>query len=346
MINIYKYSRAFYVLLFVFIALSGSLSAQQVTEYAKLDSLKVGDTFTYSITLEKDRAYNSVLYPDSSAFGSPFEIRSRQHFKITDFKDSLVYRIQYFGTEDSRIPRLPVRLIADSDTNTVFTRPVPVHFKSVLQSEDEEFRPLKPIFDFAAAIWPYLLALLLLAAIGWYVYKRYKEGLEQDEPEPKPEFEPVPFSNPMETLANTLTQLKSFNFDSKEDFKHFYIQLGDAIRTYFEDLYRIPALESTSREIIYQLERRRVDQRLIDQTKKVLNEADMVKFAKFTPTEKQARAALSAGEDFMSVAREVDSTRLERMRRRHREQVEQKRRKFEARHAGEQEPEHLQPQES
>lgn len=346
MIRFHTYSRTFCLLLFVFITLNGSMSAQQVTEYATLDSLKVGDTFTYSIALEKDRAYNSVLYPDSTHFGTPFEIRSRQHFKVTDFRDSLVYRVQYFGTEDTRIPRLPVRLIADSDTTTVYTRPVPVYFKSVLQAEDEEFRPLKPIFDFAAAIWPYLLALLILAMVGWYLYKRYKEGLEQVKPEPKPKFEPVPFTNPMETLASTLTQLKSFKFDSKEDFKQFYIQLGDAIRTYFEDLYRIPALESTSREIIYQLERRRVDQRLIDQTKKVLNEADMVKFAKFTPTEKQAKAALSAGEDFISVAREVDSTRLERMRRRHREQVERRRREFEARHAGEQEPENLQPQES
>ena len=308
---------------------SGGSQAQNIEEYAPVDSLRVGDLFTYSITLAKDRDYDAVVYPDSSHFGADLEIRSRQQFRVSDFKDSLIYRLQYFGTEDTRIPELPVRLVSGSDTTTIYTTPVPLFFQTVLQAEEEEFRPLKPIFDFARAWWPYLLALLLLGAAGWYFYRWYRNRPEKPVPKERPSFQPTPFQDPLQQLERSLRQLKSFTFESEEEYKEFYINLGDAIRTYFENLYKIPALESTSREIIRDLERRMVNERLIDQTRKVLREADMVKFAKFRPTPDQARHSLSIAEDFLKEARRNDGPRIEHMRRQHQTRMEEERKHYE-----------------
>ena len=306
------------------------LSAQRVTEYVTTDSLRVGDTFSFIFTLSKDRAYNDVQFPDSSHFGDTIEIRSRQRFKITDFKDSLVYNLQYFGTEESRIPPLPITFIAGGDTSVAYTNPVPIYFKSTLQENEEEFRPLKPIYDFARAWWPYIAGLVILGFLGWYLYRLYLERqAELPAEKPKREFRPTPFVDPIHRLENSLRQLKSFTFDSEEDFEQFYIHLGDSIRTYFEELYKIPALESTSREIIYELEQRLVDERLIDQTRKVLREADMVKFARFRPTVEQTRQSLRVAEDFLKVVREKDTSRVERKRRRHQMEMEEQRRQFE-----------------
>ncbi|MDR8390153.1 hypothetical protein NC796_03305 [Aliifodinibius sp. S!AR15-10] len=317
------------VLLVVFWVAHSGLQAQHVTEYVQVDSLTVGDSFSYKITLNKDQVYDRVLFPDSSNFGDAIEIRSRQHFKVTDFKDSLVYRLQYFGTEDTQIPALPVALLAGNDTTTVYTNPVSISFKSVLQSEEEAFRPLKPIFDFARAWWPYIAGLIVLALFGWYLYRLYQQKSLEPKPEPRPEFQPTPFVDPLAQLENSLKQLRSFTFEEEEDFKQFYINLGDAIRTYFEDLYKIPALESTSREIIQALERRMADERMINQTRKVLQQADMVKFAKFQPTEEQAEVSLSVAEEFVKVARNNDGPRIEQMRRQHQSRMEEQRRAYE-----------------
>lgn len=303
--------------------------SQNVTEYAKIDSLNVGDLFSYTITLSKDQPYESIIFPDSSSFGPSFEIRSQQRFQVTDFKDSLIYHIQFFGTEDATIPKLPVQLVNGPDTSTIYTNAVPVPFKTVLQSEDEEFRPLKPIFDFAAAWWPYILALLLLLAAAWYLYLLYKEKGLKPQPVTRQEYSPAPFQDPLNRLSNILSQLKGYTFSSKKDFKQFYINLGDAIREYFEDLYHIPALESTSREILYELNRLSVDDELIDKTKAVLQEADMVKFAKFTPTEAQAEKALDKAYAFLKRAQEVDKPRVDHLRRKHQQKNEKQRQAFE-----------------
>lgn len=318
---------------FLNLFLSGSIYSQGVTEYVRIDSLNVGDTFSYTLTLSKDQPYDRVVFPDSSDFASPFEIRSQQRFQVTDFKDSLIYNVQFFGTDDATIPALPVHLINGTDTMTVRTNPVPVPFKTVLQSEEEEFRPLKPIFDFAAAWWPYILALLLLLAAGWYLYSLYKEKGLEPKTVSRQEYSPTPFQDPLNKLGNILSQLKGYTFSSEQDYKLFYINLGDAIREYFEDLYHIPALESTSREILYELRRRAVDEELIDKTKAVLQEADMVKFAKFTPTEAQAEKALDKADEFLNRAREVDKPRVDHLRRKHHQENEKQRRAFEEQQA-------------
>lgn len=303
--------------------------AQNVTEYVPIDSLNVGDQFDYTLTLDKTTTYDNVIYPDSTHLGSAFEIRSIQRYKVTDFKDSLIYQIQFFGTSDTTISSLPIRLVSGDDTTAIYTQPVSVYFKSVLQSEEEEFRPFKPIFDFAAAWWPYILALILLAVAGWYLYQYYQKKEEQPKPAPKAEFKSEPFRDPIKQLENSLKQLQSFTFESEKDFDQFYVNLGDAIRRYFERLHNIPALESTSGEIMYELNRRSLDQELIDQTQKVLNEADMVKFAKFTPTEEQAQQALDKGEAFLKKAKKIDGPKVNQMRRQHNIKMERKKRDFE-----------------
>ena len=303
--------------------------AQNVTEYVPADSLNVGDQINYTLTLDKTTTYDDVIFPDSSHFGSSFEIRSVQRFKVTDFKDSLIYRLQFFGTSDTTIPELPVKLVEGNDTTAVYTRQAPIYFKSVLQSDEEEFRPFKPIFDFAAAWWPYILLLILLGVAGWYLYQWYQKKEAQPAPQPKPEFNPEPFNDPLNQLESSLKQLQSFTFESQKDFDQFYVNLGDAIRLYFERLHNIPALESTSSEMMYELNRRSMDEELLDQTRKVLNEADMVKFAKFTPTEDQAQKALNKGEAFLKKAKKIDGPKVNHLRRQHNLQIERQKQAFE-----------------
>lgn len=318
-------------ILFLFSSILGSVnigSAQTVNEYYHEDSLRAGDNFEFGITLSRTDDYDDIIFPDSSDFGNIFEIRDRQQFKVSTYKDSLVYQLQFFGTSDTLLPALPIFLVQGQDTTTLYTNPVPISFKSLLAENEEELRPFKPIFDFAAAWWPYIIGflLLLIAAAALYYYYTQKEPEPSTEPEPV--FQPTPFRDPLRELQSTLNKLDKRELATEDEFERFYIDLGDAIREYFESLYRIPALESTSGEIMQQLKIRAIDEDLVNDTREVLQEADMVKFAKFTPTTEQAQKALKKGHNFLKRAREVDGPRVDHMRRRHTEKMEAEKKKF------------------
>jgi len=315
-------------LLWLCFGILSSIQAQNLKEYSEVDSLKVGDTFDYAITLDRDQEYDSIVFPDSSEFGELFEIRSRKQFKVSSFKDSVAYTLQFFGTTDTTLPSLPVYLVQDRDTTTLYTNPIPVGFHSILAKDEQEFRPLKPIFDFAAAWWPYILGLLLLGAAGYYLYQYFIKKQQQEEPEPKKQFSPTPFVNPLHQFRETIEDLEDAKLNSREDFKKFYIKLGDAIRRYYESLYSLPALESTSRELLQMLQRGAIDEDLLKDTRAVLQEADMVKFAKFTPTQEQANRALRKAYNFLDRAKSVDGPRIEHLRRQHQASVEANRQRF------------------
>lgn len=320
-------------LLWCFLGLCSVAQAQAVDEYVSVDSLKVGDTLDYSITLDYNQPYEEIHFPDSTAFGEPFEIRVRKQFKVSATKDSVYYRLQFFGTADTVIPPLPVVVVQNQDSTVFYTNPVPVYFNSVLAEDEPSFRPLKPIFEFAGAWWPYLLGLILLGIALYFLYRYYTQNPGQVEPaEPVP-FKPEPFKNPLLELRKTIEKLEQMELAGAADFKEFYIELGDAIRRYFETLYKIPALESTSRELLDMLRKRMIDESLISDTRAVLYEADKVKFAKFTPTIEQADGALQKAHRFLERAREVDGPRLDHLRREYHTKMEAARSRHEAEQA-------------
>ncbi|MTI87570.1 MAG: hypothetical protein FH748_06330 [Balneolaceae bacterium] len=299
----------------VTLMLSASLSAQNIKTYTSADSLKAGDVFNFSILTQLNKEYDRIQFPDTSAFPGELELVGQQQFKLSTFSDSLSYRIQFFATEDVIIPPLPVLIISKTDTTQLFTKPVQLYFKTVLpkEAQESEFKPLKNIFDFPRLIWPWLLAALALAAgLIWWFFYREEEEFEEIEEVSKP----VVFHNPLEELENDLQQIRqNTRIAETKDFKLFYSQVSDAIRTYYEDLYQIPALESTTRELLRYLEAYGVDHEMTDTTRKVLNRSDMVKFAKFTPTLDDAWKTYDLAIHFRDRARQVDSGRISRLKR-------------------------------
>ncbi|WP_445666331.1 hypothetical protein [Fodinibius sp. AD559] len=314
-------------LLLIITPLSGQ--TQNLKEFSTVDSLQVGDTFDFSITLDKNQEYDNIAFPDSSHFGGTFEIRSQKQFKVSEYKDSVYYKLQFFGTVDTLIPKLPVQLVEEQDTTTIYTKPIPVGFNSILAGNEDSLRPLKPIFEFARAWWPYLLGFLILAIVAYYAYQYYLQWQEQQQQEKeRPTFTPTPFQNPLKEYRKSIQQLENAELSTQEDYKDFYSDLGDAIRQYYESLYNLPALESTSGELLNMLQNGSIDQDLINDTRAVLQEADMVKFAKFNPTPKQAERALQKAYNFLDRAQQIDGPRIDHLRRKHQAKMETRREKF------------------
>lgn len=294
-----------------------SVRAQQVYSFINKDSLRVGDKFDYYLVVKQNKKYDDVIYPDSSQFGSWFHISNVKNYSKTDFSDSLVYSLQFFGVRDTLIPPMKVAFVSGNDTTVKKTAPISIFFKTEIKNKkDAKFQPLKPIFEFALSLLPYILILIALLLLGWFGYRWYKKKQLEEKPEEKPKPEPKVFVDPLNELEKKLFSLRSDDSLTNRDYKTFYSKLGDALREYFENVYHITALELTTRELIRELDTIAVDRELFKQTNAILRQADMVKFAKFTPTVDQAYKDLKTGEEFLTRAREVDRGRISYLRQR------------------------------
>lgn len=325
-----------FLALFVLVCLSiSSLSAQQVRTFVDTDSLQVGDTFNYSIVINGD--YELVEYPNEDHFGDDLEMLSRQRFQISSRRDSIVYQLQFFDVEDSIIPEQQISLIVDEEDTTLTTPEIPLYFKTTLAEDDETFRPFKPIYEFAVDRWPYILGFILFLIAAWFLY-RYIQNQKKKEPIPTPIFKRTRYVNPLVVLENSLQELKNEPpRKTEEEFDEFYIQLGDAIRLYLKRVYQFPALEMTSGEILNELKKNRASFDLIQSTKKVLFEADMVKFANFTPGNEQVRGAIKTADEFLNTAKTVDIEKITYSEYKHDMKEEERLAEFNKKHAPEDE---------
>ncbi len=286
--------------------------SQQINVTVPSDSLTVGDVFYYTITIKSPTPFDKVIFPDSSNFSGDIEFLSSKHFKISENSDSSELSLQFFAIEDITVPPLPIKIVANSDTTLLFTDPQKLSYKQTIASEEDPFNPLKPNFNFPTAIWPYILGFLLLLAIVFFIWWKYFKDTELDHTEP---FVIPDFQNPLSELENILNRIKEEHTNTpQKDYKKFYSELGDALRWYIEELYKIPALESTTREVIRYMDAFGVDVEMVKHTRIVLNEADMIKFAKFTPTLDQSWKAYHEGYSFLDRARIVDSKRIDRLK--------------------------------
>ncbi len=302
----------FFTFFFLLIASNG-LVAQQLHTYVDTDSVSVGDRFTYTIVF--DGNYNSIIYPEDSLFEPELEWVNRERFQLTERRDSLVYSFQFFGTEDLTIERKPVQISTIEGDTTLFTVEVPLFFKTVIESDEDEFRSFKPLFEFARNWFLIILLILFIATLLFFFYRWYQNReIPSDEPA-QPFIPPDPFVSPLELLQNELSDLSDTSkLSTFEDYERFYVRLGDAIRSYLKQVYSFPALEMTTREIINSLHQEVASSDIITITRKVLNEADMVKFANFQPTKEQAESVLKRAKTFTETAAIVDNEKIRYMK--------------------------------
>jgi hypothetical protein len=305
-----RYRRSILFAVILILSQSGA-AAQQIFTFSDKDSVEVGEIIEITFVIQGN--HTSLTLPEDDIFPDAFELISRQRYQASANRDSLVYRLQFFGTDDIVLPSVPFRLqMANGDTTLSSSR-IPVYFKSLLSEEDEAFRPFKPVYDFARDVWPYLLALIILIFLGYYFYRLFQRRDHKTEPGTVPA--PVPFDNPIEQLRNTLRNLpppeKIHQF---EEYESFYIELGDAIRLYIKRVYLFPALEMTTREICHTLESELAPASTVKLTRTVLNEADMVKFANFRPDTELASNVLRLAWEFHDQASVSDRSRIERLR--------------------------------
>ena len=204
-------------------------------------------------------------------------------------------------------------------TDTFLSEPSGFTVTLYPKADSIQLMPIKPIIEEPLALqdvlfWPAVVLLLatLLGGLYWYIRYRKRQknktGIE------------APVVSAYDAAKQPLQQLQQEKTWQQTDVKGFYSQLTDVLRRYLEHGHNIPALESTSSEIIGHLKSKAAgvmttlndasglsesfegwNQHLMD-LQNLLQRADMVKFAKTLPTEAVRMSdtdTIVAGIDFL-----------------------------------------------
>jgi hypothetical protein len=137
-----------------------------------------------------------------------------------------------------------------------------------------------------------VIAVVIILA-SYFLYKRYKK--KKAEQPVKQEIIKVPAYI---RALQSLEELERQKLWQQGRVKDYHSDITGIIRNYFEERFKLPALELTTRESLDRLKLVRDAKQILEQTDKFLNNADLVKFAKFVPI-------ASVNEEMMSQAKEI-----------------------------------------
>ncbi|MDR2963115.1 MAG: hypothetical protein LBU90_05745 [Bacteroidales bacterium] len=190
-------------------------------------------------------------------------------FTITGFRE---------GTYDFRIGPFVVNERDTLWSNTMELQVV--DFPVDLQGDIQDIQPLQPvIYSWRDYIWyiagiAFLLILIAVCIIIWV--KRPKQ---------LPLFTKEEVIIPAhEKALQQLEALKAKKLCEHDKYKQFYTELTDIVRAYFAERYGIQTFEKTSDELIFDIAAGgKVAHSVVNDLRMVLQEADLVKFAKHTP---------------------------------------------------------------
>ena len=277
--------------------------AQTARSYVVKDTVSIGERFELILALDGATSSNVQFLPSNaepSLFGD-LEVLSRSEMGVLELNgirtDSVIYEVATFAIDTAFVPALPAFITSGADTLLFASTPFMIPVRSIVPEDAQNIRDLAPLAEFPRRIWPWLLLLLALAAVGYFYYQR-RAAAPEPEPEPVVITPPKPQISPYDLAMQELTKLqKEWNLNDQAHIKPFYDGLSDILRTYLFGKLRVPALEMTTRETLYHLERR-ITGKLIPRqvarlTRRILDVSDLVKFADMEPPAQVGEQAIT-----------------------------------------------------
>ncbi len=153
--------------------------------------------------------------------------------------------------------------------------------------DEGNLRPLKGLFDFPSYLWLWILIIVILGGTGLFFLIRWIQKKKQGEIVTGP-------PKPPEVIAwEALNQLEFSGLLADGNVKEFYSRLSQILRQYLENRYHILALERTTTELLGEFRRLNLTLELTTLLRTTLDTGDLVKFAKFTPSDEEIEEDLN-----------------------------------------------------
>src|SRR5690554_3578995 len=273
------------VLFAFFTGLFALTSFGQVTSGVDSTEIRIGSAF--QLTIKANASKNSeVVFPDQQMIG-PFEVLEQSPIDtlLADERMELIkkYTLTQFDSGSYTLPRLSVYIDKKNHQTDLFD----------IKVLDVEVDTLKqPMHDIKAQIeattdtekmWKYLVGVLLCIAAGvaaYFIIKRLQNRNLTEEDL---------YKTPLEKVTKRLQLIDAKRLVINGEVKTYYSEMTDVIRDYIEEVFEIPAKESTTSELIQHLlqtikvKKIKLSKETVNDLKRVLQTADLVKFAKSEP---------------------------------------------------------------
>ena len=304
-------------------------SGQRVDTYASTDSVTVGERFQLSVIVGHDGTRRALfphqLLPDSiKALNAPFSLgdfdiigvlkEGGRPYADGGRIDSVVYEATTFALDSARVAGIPVGLATELDTLLGVSSPFLLPVVSLVPEDATEIKDIAPLAEFPRSIWPWIVGglMVIAAMLGlWWWRKKQQEG-------DSALVEEVLETPPYDEAVTRLTQLSAYDLSDPASVKPFYIELTDILRTYVGRRTHIPALESTTRELLERLRHSAhgelVPGDVLTHIDEVLSHADLVKFADLKPILEQSRKMVVETRDAIEGTESVFRARDEQRR--------------------------------
>ena len=281
--------KKFFLLLVLQFFLS-PIFAQEITVTASTDTsdYMIGDQIQYSliITMNKNVYIINPFFRDSLKNIDVIGINGPTPEETENAK--VVKYLCVLSRFDSALVTIPpikveYRTKGDSTLKTILSNPVSFNVHRLDVNVQEEIKDIKPpikLFDYLFLVYILIAFAVISVFVYYFIYRKYFYKKKEDVVDKIEE----------KLLSHQLALRKLDELDKEQLWqngfvKDYHSRITDIIREYFEKQFGLPALERTSTESLNLLSKHPLGIKVLDITSQFFNNADLVKFAKFTPLE-------------------------------------------------------------
>lgn len=280
------------LLYYTFLLAFPMLYAQELKVETNTKNIKIGEQIQYKVSVETP-ADTPVSFPEGQTF-SPLEmVKTRAADTLRDGgKYRLVkeYYLTQFDEGKYTIPSQKIRinnkdyftdsLLVEVHTVAIDTLKQPLYDIKPIQEVKKPFTSYGWILTIIAAV-----LLLLIVAFVYFVFIRKKKF---------PFLQTQKKLPPFDRAIQDLKELQNSKYLIQSQHKEYYTRLTDIVKAYLEEEVHILAKESTTDELLTKINllqekgKLNLNQETITNLKRVLQTADLVKFAKNKPSDDNA----------------------------------------------------------
>ena len=290
-------------------------SGVRVSFTAERTELTVGDVVILSLVIAHPTDV-VVVVPRLEREWGTFEVQDQTSVQSISVEGGVrtiakQFRVTLFETGDFETPALPISIRSqDGSVERIEPTPVRLRVNSVLSGSDEELKDIRPPADFYGTFWdratvPVIVGLILVGAVGassYYLFRRSRR-------EKRGAVVPVDSRNPWEAATQEFDRIAALDLPERGDFKAHYTLVAGVLRTCLGATVlsadeSAEIAEMSTAEIGLALRQSMLDTATVPAVIRLLEEADLVKFANYSPPASRAYG-------FMGEARAmVESVRI------------------------------------
>jgi len=271
------------------------ISAQQIEARADRVAVTVGDVITVRVTATLPVGAQPAERVLRAAATLPEGVRllggDTIHRDATGA--SGVVRIAIFRTGQRSVPPLVFALhLSDGHLDSLVSRPVPIVVASILPTTRYGLRDIKPLerTPVPLRVWYGLAAgIVVVAVASWLLVRRRARAragaaalAELDARRP----------TPYQMALARLEEIARAAWPAHGEVERHFAAVAETVRRYLEDAHGVPALERTTAELFWSLPPALAAEPAGRACRVLLDDADLVKFARWRPDARDAARIL------------------------------------------------------